>query len=94
MGYSELTTTFPIMPEAKKIKMKIITDKKTDKIIGGQVVSGAPSAEKVDLITMAIQHGLTLDDLMDFSYSAQPYQSFFPANNPLVAAAEDARANI
>lgn len=94
VGYAELTTTFPIMPEARKVKMKLITDKKTKKIIGGQVVSGTPSADKVDLITMAIQHGLTVDDLMDFSYSSQPYQSFFPASNLLVAAAEDARANL
>jgi len=94
VGYSELTTTFPIMPDAKKVKMKLITDKKTKKIIGGQVVSGTPSADKIDLITMAIQHGLTVDDLMDFSYSSQPYQSFFPASNLLVSAAENARANI
>jgi len=94
VGYSELTTTFPIMPEAKKVKIKLITDKKTKKIIGGQVVSGSPSADKVDLITMAIQHGLTIDDLMDFSYSSQPYQSFFPANNLLVNAAENAEVNI
>ena len=93
VGYSELTTTFPIMPEAKNVRLKLITDKNTRKIIGGQVVSGTPSADKIDLITMAIQHGLTVDDLMDFSYSAQPYQSFFPASNLLVAAAEDARAN-
>jgi NADH dehydrogenase/NADH oxidase (H2O2-forming) len=94
VGYSELTTTFPIMPEAKNVRLKLITDKNTRKIIGGQVVSGTPSADKIDLITMAIQHGLTVDDLMDFSYSAQPYQSFFPASNLLVAAAEDARANL
>lgn len=94
VGYSELTTTFPIMPDAKKVKIKLISDKKTKKIIGGQVVSGTPSADKVDLITMAIQHGLTIDDLMDFSYSSQPYQSFFPAGNLLVNAAENAEVNI
>jgi len=27
-------------------------------------------------------------DLANFSYSAQPYQSFFPANNLIVACAE------
>jgi len=89
VGYSELTTTFPIMPGAKKVNMKLVADKKSKKIIGGQVVSGAPAADKMDLITMAIQYGLTVDDLIDFSYSAQPLQSFFPANNLIVAAAED-----
>lgn len=91
VGYSELTTTFPIMPNAKKVNMKLIADRRSNKIIGGQVVSGSPVTDKVDLITMAIQYQLTVDDLIDFSYSAQPYQSFFPANNLVVAAAEDIR---
>ncbi len=89
MGHSELTTIFPIMPEAKKVRMKLIGDKQKGRILGGQVASGNPVTDKVDLITMAIQYGLTLEDLTRFSYSAQPYQSFFPANNLLVTAAED-----
>lgn len=88
-GYSELTTTFPIMPDARKVRMKLIADKKTGKIIGGQVASGSPVADKVDLITMALQFGITVRELTGFSYSSQPYQSFFPANNLMVAAVED-----
>ena len=70
--------------------MKVVVDKGTKQVIGGQIVSGAPATDKVDLITMAIQYGLTIDELIDFSYSSQPYQSFFPANNLIVAASEDA----
>jgi len=69
--------------------MKLIGDKKGGWIVGGQVAGGNPVTDKVDLITMAIQYGLTIEDLTRFSYSAQPYQSFFLANNLLVAAAED-----
>ncbi len=86
--HSELTTTFPIMPEAKKVKMKMIADRKTLRVLGAQVVSGNPVTDKVDLITLAIQSKLTMIDLANFSYSAQPYQSFFPANNLIVACAE------
>ncbi len=89
VGNSEFTTTFPIMPGAKKIKTKIIADKKSLKILGGQVLSGSPVTDRVDLITMAIQYGLTVRDLVSFSYSAQPYQSFFPANHSIVACCED-----
>ncbi|MBN1551471.1 FAD-dependent pyridine nucleotide-disulfide oxidoreductase, partial [bacterium] len=70
-------------------KMKLIADRKTMKLLGGQVVSGEPVADKVDLITMAIQYGIVVDELVYFSYSAHPYQSFFPANNLLVQAAEN-----
>ena len=89
IGYAEFTTAFPIMPSARKVRLKLIADKKTHKIIGGQFVSGAPVADKVDQITMAIQYGTTLDQLLSFSYSAQPYQSFYPAHNLIVKAAEE-----
>lgn len=89
VGYSEFTTAFPIMPFAQKVRMKLIADKNTLKIIGGQVVSGEPVTDKVDLITMAIQYGITVRELVSFSYSAQPYQSFFPANNLIVQASEN-----
>ncbi len=89
VGYAEFTTSFPIMPNAKKVKIKLIADKKTHKIVGGQFVSGEPVVDKVDKITMAIQYGITLEQLLEFSYAAQPYQSFFPAHNPIVKAAEE-----
>jgi len=88
-GHAELTTAFPMMPNAKQVKMKLIADKETLKIIGGQVVSEVPVIDKVDIITMAIQADLTVNDLTQFSYSAQPYQSFFPANNLVVACVEN-----
>ena len=89
VGYAEFTTAFPIMPSAKKIKLKLVADKKTNKIVGGQLISGEPVADQVDKITMAIQYGITLDQLVNFSYASQPYQSFYPAHNLIVKAAED-----
>lgn len=88
-GHSELTTIFPIMPDSRRIKMKLIADGSSLRVLGGQVVGEAPVTDKVDIITLAIQHNLTAEDLAELSYSAQPYQSFFPANNLIVACAED-----
>ncbi len=64
-------------------------DKNSLQVIGGQVISELPVTDKVDLITMSIQNKTNIKDLAGFSYSSQPYQSFFPANNLLVACAED-----
>ena len=89
VGYSEFTTAFPIMPFARKVKMKLIADRSTETLVGGQVVSGAPAADKVDQITMAIQYKIKLRDLVNFSYSSQPYQSFYPAHNLIVKAVEE-----
>ena len=87
---SEFTTAFPIMPFAKDVKMKLIINKNNRKVLGGQVISGEPVTDKVDKITMAVQYGIKVDRLLDFNYSSQPYQSFYPAHNLLVKAAEKA----
>jgi len=87
---SEFKTAFPIMPFAKDVKMKLIVNKSNRKLLGGQIISGEPVTDKVDKITMAVQYGLDVDQLLDFNYSSQPYQSFYPAHNLLVKAAEEA----
>ena len=88
VSYAEFTTAFPIMPTAKKVKLKLIADRQSGRILGGQVVSGEPVTDKVDQMTMAIQFGITARQLLGFSYSSQPWQSFYPAHNLLVKAAE------
>ena len=93
-GHSELTTIFPNMPGAKKVRMKLIAEKGTLRILGAQFLSGEPVTDKVDVMTLAIQNGLTITHLAELSYSSQPYQSFFPANNLMVAAAEDILSKI
>jgi len=88
VSFAEFTTAFPIMPTAKKVKLKLIADRQSGRILGGQVVSGEPVTDKIDQITMAIQFGITARQLLGFSYSSQPWQSFYPAHNLLVKAAE------
>ncbi|HQO00794.1 MAG TPA: FAD-dependent oxidoreductase [Spirochaetota bacterium] len=88
-GTAELTTIFPNMPDTKKVRMKLTADRKTMKILGAQIVSGMPVTDKLDIITLAIQNGLTVPQIRNLSYSSQPYQSYYPANNLIVAAADD-----
>ncbi|WP_109207460.1 NAD(P)/FAD-dependent oxidoreductase [Moorella sp. Hama-1] len=88
-GYGETTTKFPIIPGAKKVKIKLIADKGSRRIIGGQVVGGEAVVERVDIITFAMQKKARVDELAALSYAAQPYQSFYPANNAIVMAAEE-----
>ncbi|MFO7974897.1 MAG: FAD-dependent oxidoreductase [Candidatus Hydrogenedentota bacterium] len=90
-GYGQMTTTFPMMPAAQMLKVKIVADQKDFRIIGGQVLSNTfPATDKVDIITLAIQQQMTLRELSKLAYSAQPWQSFFPARNAIVMACEDA----
>ncbi|HAK44845.1 MAG TPA: hypothetical protein DCO79_02840 [Spirochaeta sp.] len=77
------------MPDAKKMKFKIVADKKTRKILGAQIVSGESVTGRIDLLTFAIQKNSSVEDLTSLSYSSQPYQSFYPAASGVVLAAED-----
>ena len=88
VGHSEVTTKFPIMPEAKKMKFKLVVDKKSNKLLGAQIVSGEPVSGNIDLLTFAIQKESKIEELTSLSYSSQPYQSFYPAANGVVLAAE------
>jgi len=89
VGYGETTTRFPIIPGAKKVKVKLIAEKKSLRILGAQVVAGEGVPGRIDTISLAIQNNNTAMDLFNFSYCAQPFQSFYPANNAIVMAAEN-----
>ncbi|MBE0575408.1 MAG: FAD-dependent oxidoreductase [Desulfuromonadales bacterium] len=89
-GYGNTTSFFPMMPGTTEVLVKIVADLATDRILGGQVVARTPTTDKVDVITLAIQQKLTVQQLARLSYSAQPWQSFLPARNPIVEACETA----
>ena len=90
MGFGETASRFPMMPGATRLRVQVVADRDSQRILGGQVLSETPATDKVDLITLAIQQKMTLAELAQLSYSAQPWQSFFPARNAVVQACEDA----
>ncbi len=81
------TARFPMMPAAGHVKIKLVIEEGSERIIGGQVVGTEAVAERIDLLTFAIQRGATASDLAELSYAAQPWQTFFPARNAIVEAA-------
>ena len=89
VGFGETTSKFPMMPGTTPLRVKLVARADNGKLIGGQVLSGEPVAARIDLLTYAIQLGSTVKDLSHLSYSSQPYQSFMPAANAVVLAAED-----
>ncbi len=93
VGWGETTTLFPMMPGAGSLRVKVVADAKDLRIIGGQIISTLPATDKVDTLSLAIQHRTTLKGLAKLSYSAQPWQSFFPARSAIVEACENALDN-
>jgi NADPH-dependent 2,4-dienoyl-CoA reductase/sulfur reductase-like enzyme len=84
----ETTSRFPIIPGATKVIVKLIAEKNTLRILGAEVVAGESVPQFIDVISYAIQKHSTVYDLFQFSYCAQPFQTFFPASNAIVQAAE------
>jgi NADPH-dependent 2,4-dienoyl-CoA reductase/sulfur reductase-like enzyme/rhodanese-related sulfurtransferase len=83
-------------PNAKDIMVKLIAEKKTGKILGGQVIGTGDTIKRLDVLAAALTYGAGVDSLsnIDLAY-APPYNS---AMDPLHHAAnvirnkEDGRA--
>ncbi|MCD6351294.1 MAG: hypothetical protein J7M26_04145, partial [Armatimonadetes bacterium] len=82
------------MPGAAPVKVKIVAEVSTGRVIGGQVIAKEAVAERVDVISLAIQQRMTAEELSWLSYSSQPWQSFFPARNAITQAAAEAAEKV
>ncbi|MDP8263260.1 MAG: FAD-dependent oxidoreductase [Candidatus Ancaeobacter aquaticus] len=75
----------------KPYVIKLLFNRQTEKIIGGQIVSDSECPVKhIDLIALAIRSGLTALDLMTLRCAGQPELSSNPGIEPLSLAAEKA----
>ncbi len=80
-----------MIPGMKPWKIKLIFDKKSQKIIGGQIVSHAiPPAREIDAITAFIMGGKTIPELTMFTSACNPDISSEPSMEPTAVAAEQA----
>ncbi len=68
---TEGRTASGYMPEASPIAVKIIAERGTRRLLGGQIVGGKSSAKRIDTIASALWGAQTVDDLasMDLSYA-------------------------
>jgi NADPH-dependent 2,4-dienoyl-CoA reductase/sulfur reductase-like enzyme len=84
---AELPVRFPMMPDKGFIRIRLTFEEDNLRLVGAQMIGTESVADRIDLMTMAIQQGMTARDLGRLSYSAQPWQTFFPAKNVIVEAA-------
>ena len=85
------TSMHSMMRERKPYVVKLIFDKQSQRLIGGQIVSDSDSAIKyIDVIAMAIRCNLKILDLTTFRCAGQPELSPDPGKEPIALAAESA----
>jgi len=90
-GYEVLTSLVPASeyasyyPNGKEILIKLITEKASGRILGGQAVGPGETAKRIDVLATALTFKATVDELasLDLAY-APPYNS---AMDPLHNAA-------
>jgi NADH oxidase (H2O2-forming) len=80
-----------MIPGMKPWKIKLVFDKNSQKLIGGQIVSHdiAP-ARNIDAITAFILGGKTIPELTTFTSACNPDISSEPSAEPITIAAEQA----
>jgi NADH oxidase (H2O2-forming) len=90
-GEAEVLDKYPMMNNVDKIKAKLIFNKMTRRLIGGSVVrKGLGAAQNIDFLSLAIQMGVGVEDLLAHQYSTHPELAAKPSDNLYVFAAEDA----
>lgn len=90
-GYNVVTCLIPgyehatYYPKGKEILVKLVVEKSSNRLLGGQVVGPGDTAKRVDVLATALTFGATVDDLanLDLAY-APPFNS---AMDPLHNAA-------
>ncbi|MBN1825479.1 MAG: FAD-dependent oxidoreductase [Candidatus Eisenbacteria bacterium] len=82
------------MPSAVEMKIKLVFDKKSRKLLGGEVCGGASTAEMANVIAMAIQNGMTAEEIALFQMGTHPALTASPIAYQLVNAAEIALATM
>ncbi len=80
-----------MIPGMKPWKIKLVFDRKTEKLIGGQIVSHAIApAREIDAVTAFILGGKTIPELTTFTSACNPDISAEPSMEPITIAAEQA----
>jgi NADPH-dependent 2,4-dienoyl-CoA reductase/sulfur reductase-like enzyme len=82
------------MPGMAKMKVKLIFNKKSGEIIGGQVRGGHSVGELANTISACIQKKMTADDIATFQLGTHPAVTASPIAYQLVNAAEMAIKNM
>jgi len=72
-------------PGAKDICVKLLAEKNSGRILGGQIIGEEGAAKRIDVLATAVTHNLTLQNIIDLDLSYAP--PFSPVWDPVQTAA-------
>lgn len=82
------------IPGAKEFRVKLVFERATQQILGGQVCGGSTMGEVVNILAALIQNKITASELATFQYGTHPLFTPSPIAYPIVNAAEVALAKL
>ena len=84
---TESITRAHYYPGAGKITVKLLAEKGTGRLLGGQIVGYEGAAKRIDVLAMALHAGMNVADMVDLDLSYAP--PFSPVWDPVLLAARD-----
>jgi NADPH-dependent 2,4-dienoyl-CoA reductase/sulfur reductase-like enzyme len=91
IGVATTTDKHPgAMPGAKNLKVKLMFDRASKTIIGGEVAGGVTAAELANIISAMIERRMTIEEIAFSQYGTHPALTASPRTHPIAYAAEDA----
>ena len=89
VGVSEAPNHHPgTLPNTSLIKMKLVFEKSSKTLIGGQVSGPENTAEMINIIAVAIQKKMTAQELANLQVATHPLITAPPTAYPIIKAAE------
>jgi NADPH-dependent 2,4-dienoyl-CoA reductase/sulfur reductase-like enzyme len=82
------TTTSRYLPEATPVRVKLLAEKGTGRVLGAQIVGGQGAAKRVDVVATAITAEFDVQQLLDVDMGYAPPMS--PLWDPVAVAARKA----
>ena len=84
-GKIESTTRASYYPGAAPVTVKVVAEARTGRLLGGQIVGGAGSAKRIDVLATALTATMTVDEMINLDLAYAP--PFSPVWDPVVTAA-------
>jgi NADPH-dependent 2,4-dienoyl-CoA reductase/sulfur reductase-like enzyme len=75
-------------PGAAAITVKVLAERGSGRLLGGQIVGGEGAAKRIDILAVALHAGMTVQDVIDLDLSYAP--PFSPVWDPVAVAAREA----
>jgi NADPH-dependent 2,4-dienoyl-CoA reductase/sulfur reductase-like enzyme len=88
----EATTRAGYFPDAKPIKVKLVCERRTGRLLGAQIVGEEGAAKRIDVLATCLWNEMTVDEMVWIDLSYAP--PFSPLWDPVLVAARAAEARL